>query len=190
MSHYVWEAQQSGSGWASAVEITGWTKQQEVQVFFGRALPDPLPRLEVTELSRGKLGDTMGTATSTRMVSGRLREVLAAALGDRIQFIEANISGIDAPPYYVANILEHFDCLDREKSDVEAFPRPPHAIRRVRKLVLLPKVKDAPPAFHLGEMPAAILVNDELRRKMESASSSAGVFIDLPKYRFGVMEED
>jgi hypothetical protein len=186
MNYQVWEAYYPGSGFASVEEIAGLTDEQERAIFLGTPLPLPLPRITLKRLTRGKMPDALGTVTASRLVSARLREVIEACCPQGIQFIPAVASKSAKMHHFMANITLHYAGFDRERSQYRAFADPPHAICAIKKMVLRPIPEDAPAIFHLQEIPAVILVRDDLRRAMQSVSSSAGSFTVADRYRFGV----
>jgi hypothetical protein len=184
---FVWRIAPTRKGWAEGVNTEGWTTQQTVDVFFGKPLREPLPHVEVTELSRGKLPEVLVGPTSTVFVNRRLHDILKETLGDRVQFLPAKIKGYESDEYWVANITATHAGLDRDKSDYEAYPKPPHAIHTVRKLVLSPAMRDAPPVFHLEEMPDTLIVREDVRDRIETESGSAGTFVPIHEYKRGLL---
>lgn len=186
MNYQVWDAYYPGSGFASVEEMSGLTDEQESVIFLGRPLAQPLPGIAIKKLSKGKMPDALGTFTSSRLVSAKLRDVIEKSCPQGIQFIPATLPRQRKPLYFMANIILHVACFDRERSQYQAFADPPYAIRAVKKLILKPIPQDAPPIFHLAEIPAVILVRNDLCRAMQSASSSPGSFTIVDQFTFGV----
>jgi hypothetical protein len=187
MNWFVWETAPMKTGWAEAVAAVGWTTKQTLDVFFGRRVPEPLPHVKVTELTRGKLPEVLMAPTSTLFVNRRLHDILAEALGDGVQFLTAEIKGHKGEEYWIANVTQTHPCMDRDNSDYDAYPDPPHAIHTVRKLVMLSSLDDAPPIFHCAEMADKLIVRDDVRKQMETKSSYAGTFVAPEKYTRGVL---
>ncbi|MGO9935470.1 MAG: hypothetical protein ACLPV8_27175 [Steroidobacteraceae bacterium] len=184
--HRVWRGYYPGSGFAFAEKVDGWSYEIDGEVLFGRRLPDPLPRLTVTKLSPGELPGTLAMAGSGILVCTRLHAVLSQAVTSEIQSLPASIKRDPQARYALVNLLASVACLDRVRSECEAYEDPPHAIRTLRKMVLTPIAADAPAAFHMAEMPGVILIRDDLREAMQAVSVSAGEFVPVDEYRRGV----
>ena len=190
MNYQVWDAYYPGSGFASVEEIGDLTDEQERAIFFGRPLVPPLPRITIKKLTKGKMPDTLGTVTASRLVSARLRAVLEKFCPVGIQFSRATSPRFTKTRYFMANITMHLACFDRDRSQYRTFSDPPYAIHAVKKMVLKPIPQDAPAVFHLEEMPAVILVHDgALCREMQSVSSSPGTFTKVDHYQISVFGE-
>jgi hypothetical protein len=185
MIYQVWDAYDPGSGFASVEEMAGLTDEQESAVFFGRTIPEPFSVVSISKLSAGETPDALGTFTASRLVSMRLREPIERSWPQGVQFIPARLPGRREPTYFLLNITSHVACFDRNRSQFKAYEDPPHAIRAVRKMALEPIPQDAPTVFHLAEMPAVILVRDDLRAEMRAVSSSPGTFTPIGQFRFG-----
>src|SRR5262249_4176092 len=154
-----------GSGLAFAEIVDGWSFELDNEILFGHRIPDPLPKLTVAKLSPGELPDTLAMAGSGILVAAELMGPLERAAGEHIQFVPVGI--YPGPPYNLVNVLTLVPCMDRERSKYEPYDEPPHAIRKLSKLVLLPVPRDAPAIFRIKEIPGVIMVRDDLRKAME-----------------------
>jgi hypothetical protein len=186
ITHRVWRGYYPGSGFAFAEKVDGWSYEIDDEVLFGRRLLDPLPRLRVTKLSPGELPDALAMAGSGILVCTKLNAVLRRSVTSQIQCLPASIQRDSQARYALINLLASVVCLDRERSEYDAYEDPPHAIRTMRKMVLTPIAADAPLAFHIAEMPGVILIRDDLRETMQAVSTSAGEFVPVDEYRRGV----
>jgi len=183
MEHFIWKGYFPGSGYAFAESQEGLTSEQTIAMRVGTKLPEPLPKVTITRLSEGELPDLLESVWASKVVSAKLKGVLEKNCPKCIQYIPVKLEEYPNLKYWIANVLTSIPCLDREKSKVTTSPQPPHAVRRVSKLVLKPIPGDAPALFHMEELPAAILVSANLRQALESASESAGEFIVVKEYR-------
>lgn len=186
-----WDGYDAGSGFAFAQEVGGWTHELDDEVLMGRRIAKR-PRLRVQWLSRGKLPDALAMAGSGTFVSSVLRKVLETAAAAHIQFLPVTVpSGLWGQPhtgarrYHLVNVIHRVSCFDRKRSRYEIYDEPPHAIHALRKLVLTPIPKEAPPIFKIDEMPSVILIRDDLRQAMQELSASAGRFTPIGNDRRG-----
>jgi hypothetical protein len=186
MNYQVWDVYYPGSGFAWVEEIGGLSDEQESNVFFGRPLAPPLPRVAIKRLTKGKLPDVLGAATASRLVSAALRDVIVHVCPEGVQFLPTTSPRKLRITYFMANTTTHLACFDHDRSQYQRFPVAPHTIRAVKKMELKPIPPHAPALFHLAELPAVILVRDELRQAIQSASTSPGTFTPVDQFTSGV----
>lgn len=186
MIYLAWQAYNSGSSYAMAEDIEGWTDEQEDQIFFGKPVPAPLPKVQIKLLSPGRVADVIGTPSATRLVSASLKGVMESFCPDCVQYIPITVPRMaTSKDYFIANIVKHTEAMDMIQSVYQTFEDSPDVIYQITNLVLKPLGKDSPPIFHLKEVPAIILVRDDLREGIQQVSRAAGNFIPIDEYRFG-----
>jgi hypothetical protein len=182
MEYFIWSGYFPGSGHAFAVSQEGMTAGQTLHVLMGMKLSDPPRRVRITELSCGELPDLIESAWSSRIISAKLKQILDEMYPDCAQYIPVTVARHPRKKYWVLNPLTSLSCLDKDHSVFATFPRPPHTIRKVRKLVLKPIPDDVPALIHMAEL-SVLLVRDDLRRAFEAASPSSGKFTRARDYR-------
>ncbi len=187
MNYRIWESYGPGSGFAFVEDFTGWTDKQEELVFFGKPIKGRLPHLTVTRLRKGRLPDALGTVLYYSFISIKLRNQLENLAKDVLQFLPVHLPSYPDTYYFLPNVISHVSCLDRTRSIYKAFPDPPNAIYYLRKMVLLPIPVESPPIFHMSEIPAVLLVRDDLRKQLQRVASSPGKFINVQKFTIGIL---
>jgi hypothetical protein len=183
MEHFIWQGYFPGSGFAFAEAQKGLSDEQSLGFLVGNKIENPPKSIVITELSEGELPDLLESAWSARMVSAKLKKVLEKNCPDCIQYIPVKLEDHPNAKYWIANVLTSIECVDREKSKLKTFPKPPHTIKGVSKLVLKPIGDDAPALFRIAELTPDMLVSEALRKELEAASSSAGRFTRVQDYR-------
>ena len=183
MEHFIWQGYFPGSGFAFAEARDGLSPEQSYAILVGNKIESPPKRVVITALSKGKLPDLLESGWSSRMVSATLKKILEKNCPDCIQYIPVKLAAHPDAKYWIANVLTSIECVDREKSKLKTFPKPPHTIKGVSKLVLKPIGDDVPALFRIAELTPDMLVSEALRKEIEAASSSAGKFIKVQDYR-------
>ena len=183
MEHFIWKGYFPGSGFAFAEAQEGLSSEQSLAILVGNKVDNPPKKIVITKLSKGKLPDLLESGWSARMVSAKLKAILEKNCPDCIQYIPVKLQAYPDEKYWIANVLTAIECVDREKSKLKTFPKPPHTIKGVSKLVLKPIGDDAPPLFRIAELTPDMLVQESLRKELEAASKSAGKFIRVQDYR-------
>ena|SRR5262245_20680607 len=184
MRYQLWDCYYPGSGFAFAEQQKGLSYEQQNQILFGQRLADPLPTVTITRLSRGKLPDLLGAAWTSYIVATVLRDLLEEFCAEAAQFIPVRIARRPRARYWIANILNSLPCFDPKRSEYTTHLHPPYPIHTLQKLVLKPIPPDAPAVFHIEELPDVLMVRDDLRERMQAASSSPGRFIRVEEYSF------
>jgi hypothetical protein len=167
---------------AFVTELSGLSDERRRKLYFGERL-NPSPRIIIEDFKPGRFYDQLGAYTGILLVSNVLREVLLATAGASLQFIPVKMRDDSGLKYFIVNVLDTVPALDLERSGYDTFPG--GGIESIHKLVLRRIPSNAPPIFHAAEHTTLILVNDELRRRLEKASKHPGVFIPTSKYSDG-----
>jgi hypothetical protein len=183
MEHFIWQGYFPGSGFAFAEAQEGLSSEQSLAILVGNKVDNLPKKIVITELSKGELPDLLESAWSARMVSAKLKKIFETTCPDCIQYIPVKLQQHPDEKYWIANVLTSIECVDREKSKLKTFPKPPHTIKAVSKLVLKPIGDDAPALFRTAELTPDMLVSESLRKELEGASKSAGKFIRVQDYR-------
>ena len=183
----IWGAYAPGSEYAFVEAQDGLTESHKERLLEGERLGDPLPRVTVTRLSNGKLGDVIGATTWGPLVATPVREELSLCCAEQVQLIDVAIRGRPQAQYAIANVLAKLPLIDLAQSSLRAYDKAPHAIYQVKHLVLKPIPDDAPPVFRLAALPDVLLVAKEVREQLEAASESPGVFTPVEKFTYGVV---
>ena len=183
MTYRIWKGHFPGSGFAFAERQEGLSAQQELDIFFGTPLAEPLPQGTITTLSPGTLPDRLESAWSSVMVSARLKAVVERHCPEIIQYIPITLAAHPQTPYWIANLLYEITCFDWERSVFKTYDEPPRALRKVSKMRLKPLPADAPALFRLEEITEVLLVRDDLREALETLGVSGGYFVKVDDYR-------
>ncbi|NTX07400.1 hypothetical protein HUA75_37195 [Myxococcus sp. CA040A] len=128
--------------------------------------------------------DLVSNTERIAIVSTRLKTLLEQYSGARIEFLPVSISNhkgrIAAKDYFIANVLEHVDCIDKERSEVEELdPDPARLSGLFRLRVLDDRIPAEAALFRLKPMPPAILIREDLRARLSAESLSGIRYIEL-----------
>ncbi len=183
--HWFWRDFMPAEGYAFAEDQRGLDDATYEALLHGRRLPEPLPTIQVTSLGPGRFGNLVGSAWSGRIVSPALRELLAGALGEDVQFIPTRLPR-RRRDYTHANVLASLPCVDFERSQLVAAQDGGDTPEAITRLVLRPPPAAAPGAFHAQELPGEVLVSDDLRTQLERLGDS-GRFTPPDEFTWGVI---
>ncbi|CAM3942148.1 imm11 family protein [Corallococcus soli] len=119
--------------------------------------------------------DLVSTTERIAIVSNKLKGLLEQHSGARIEFLPASIANhkgrIAAKDYFIANVLDHVDCVDKERSEVEELHPDPTLLSGLFRLqVLQEPIPPEAKLFRLKTMPPAILIRDDLRALLDAES--------------------
>lgn len=188
MKHWIWDGYSPGAGYAFAESVDGPPAEAQERILAGTPLQEPLPEMRVTALSEGALPDALASVVDVLLVSDALRAVLDEHVPAGVQYLPGRVKGTRAG-YWGVNATARVAAMDRAKSEFETYAGT-EAMSRVRRLVLRPIPADAPALFHLEEISQLLLVSDALRRALEAASESAGVFTSPDEWRLGFFDDE
>jgi hypothetical protein len=181
---FVWQIYVPGEGYTFCEAMDGLTEEYRTALMLGEPLAPPLPTFEVKRLTAGTLGDMLGTGWSAMLLSDRIRACLP---DDIVQFVPVTLPVPSPQAYHLANFLELRKGFDYERSEYELNDGDPLDIERVKSLHLSFDDPDLPPVFRLWELPFVILVQAELRERIEAVSASPGHFIRPEDYSYGYL---
>jgi hypothetical protein len=145
---------------------------------------DPVPRVVIAETTAGRFYDQLGSYTMILFVSPTLRVVIEQTSGAHVQWIPTTVRGRPELRYDAVNVLDTIPALDLDRSKVTHLPGST-AIDRILSFRLRTLAADAPPIFHVAEAPTFVLVRDDLRAELETASDHPGRLTPAEKYRSG-----
>jgi hypothetical protein len=177
---WIWSRYEAGTGFRFALKQRGLTYEQSWQLLVGEPLKGK-PTLHVGALTHGQMPDCLGTNASCLVVSQLLRDVLDASGCARLQYVPVKLAGVRSS-YWALNVLDAMPCVDRERSKLTWDAERPDRVDTVSKLVVSLPTSDSQ-IFHVAEMRHLVVVTDALKEKLQTASSSAGCFDDLAKYK-------
>ncbi len=111
--------------------------------------------------------DLVSNTESIALVSSRLKGLLEQHAEARIEFLPAAIANhkgrVAAKDYFIANVLDHVDCVDKERSEVEELNPDPALLSGLFRLqVHQDRISPEAKLFRLKTMPSAILIRDDL----------------------------
>ncbi|WNG52187.1 hypothetical protein F0U60_02725 [Archangium minus] len=117
--------------------------------------------------------DLVSNTESIALVSSKLKGLLEQHSGARIEFLPASIANhkgrVAAKDYFIANVLDHVDCVDKEHSEVEELNPDPTLLSGLFRLqVLQDRIPPEAKLFRLKTMPSAILIRDDLRALLDA----------------------
>lgn len=177
---WVWSPYAGEPGTAFVTEIGGLHDADTRRLLGGEELPR-VPRLAVRRCEPGQFTDALGAYIGLLLLAPVLVEVLRAA-GARLQLVPIGVAGQPELEYAIANVLDRVPALDLERSKLTTFAGT-DVIDRVSHLALRSIAADAPPIFHAAEHPLLVLVNDELRQRLQAASPHPGVLTPVEEWR-------
>lgn len=184
-NHTIWEFLGPGSSDAFAESQRGLSEEHDNAIYLGQPLPEPLPDVGIRYLSKGRIGNVIGSVLSAFIVSAAVRMLLERSAP--VQFIPVQMPRRTARDYAILNVLAHVACLDTEHSDYDRMPGHPERLLAVRRLVLREIPTDAPALFHVAELPAAILIRADLRAALEELDDGVGEFVRIEDFTWGLV---
>ncbi|MCP3168887.1 imm11 family protein [Myxococcus qinghaiensis] len=146
------------------------------------------PNHVVLPMDKGHKGlvvpDLVSNTERIAIVSTRLKTLLEQHSGARIEFLPVSIANhkgrIAAKDYFIANVLDHVDCIDKERSEVQELDPDP---ARLSGLFRLQVLEDRIPAeanlFRLKPLPPAILIRETLRARLSAENLSGVRYIEM-----------
>ncbi len=178
--YWVWGGYSVEPGLAFVTEIAGLESADARRLLVGEPL-DPMPRLTVRQVEPGEFTDALGGYLGLLLLVPPLADVLQTA-GANVQWIPLAVARRPRLQYAIANVLERVPAIDVARSKVTTFAGT-DVFDRIEHLALASIPSDAPPIFHVAEHPVLVLVNDELRRRLQAASESPGVLTPVEAWR-------
>lgn len=177
---WVWSPYAGEPGFVFVTEIAGLRDAATRQLLGGEPLAR-MPRLTVRSSEPGEFTDALGAYIGLLVLAPVLVDVLQAA-GARLQLVPVAVPGRPDLQYMIANVLDRVAAIDLARSTLTTFPGT-DIIARVSHLALRPIAADAPPIFHAAEHPLLVLVNDDLRQRLQAASAHPGVLTPVEEWR-------
>lgn len=135
-------------------------------------------------LGGNAMKDAIYNQVGVLTVAEKLKDALQAALVGKAEFLPFTlVSGKGKPvagTFWVVNVLEVHDCVDRDKTEGSASSVDPGGYTEIRKLALdekkLPKEVNI---LRLAPLPELLVVRDDLRSALESGGFSGIRFLEL-----------
>jgi hypothetical protein len=125
-----------------------------------------------------QLTDSLRNINGHLVVSARMKALVAPA-ELHIEFLPVAIQRY-RERYFIVNLLEHVPCLDEKKSKLR---KDGGEVRGITKLVLDTRRIPADRAlFQVKDVPALVIVRDDLARVFDEASLTGMERVDLDKY--------
>ncbi|NOJ83474.1 imm11 family protein [Myxococcus xanthus] len=128
--------------------------------------------------------DFIANTVQLAMVSSRLKELLEADSGADIEFLPISITSPQGRAtkgsFFIANVLDHHDCIDMSRSEVEQLGLEPDLLSGLFRLHLLQE--QIPPQaklFRLKTMPSAIIIRDDLQTAFNAAGITGMKYIGM-----------
>lgn len=128
--------------------------------------------------------DLVSNTESIALVSSKLKGLLEQHSGARIEFLPVSIANhkgrVAAKDYFIANVLDHVDCVDKERSEVEELHPDPTLLSGLFRLqVLQDQIPSEAKLFRLKTMPRAILIRDDLRALLDAENLTGVRYIAM-----------
>ncbi len=135
-----------------------------------------------------KITDLVAGIQSELIVSRALKLTLLQWEKENLEFFPIELinqeSNERSNDYYIMNILNNVECLDRNKSKFELFHPDLDIITKITRLVLNKnEITDSRHIFRLDELPNIIIVSDELKTEIEKKEHSGLVLLPTIKYK-------
>ena len=180
-THWVWRSYSTERGKAFVTEMSGFGSEQQLRMLRGERLPS-IPKIVITGVTSGRFPDHLGNYVGILLISSTLRRVLEESVGANLAIRPGEGARQTRVAVFRVNVLDAVPALDVERSKVTRLPGA-SGIDRILRFVPRSIPDDAPPIFHVAEDPTLILVNDELRRQLEAATTYPGMFVPAADYR-------
>lgn len=137
-----------------------------------------------TGLGGNAVKDAVYNQLGVLTVAEKVKEAMQGALVGKAEFLPFTlVTGKGKPlagTYWVVNVLEIHDCVDRDKTEGSASGARPGGYAEIRKLVLdddkIPKDVNV---FRIDPRPEILVVRDDLRSALESGGFSGIRFLEL-----------
>lgn len=158
-------------------EVPDDLRPKKWRICEGRPMEHRYPPDVVLKMLKGHKGlvvpDFVSNTERLALGSSKLKGLLEQHSGARIEFLPAAIANhkgrIAAKDYFIANVLDHVDCLDKEHSEVEELNPDPTLLSGLFRLqVLQDRIPPEARLFRLKNMPSAILIRDDLRALIDA----------------------
>ncbi|NOJ52700.1 hypothetical protein HK404_08785 [Myxococcus xanthus] len=120
-----------------------------------------------------QIPDLVNNTERISIVSEKLKALLEQQAGARIEFLPVTIANhkgrVAAKDYFIANLLDHVDCVDKERSEVEELNPDPTLLSGLFRLQVFPeRIPSNAKLFRLKTMPPAIIVREDLRAAIDA----------------------
>lgn len=128
--------------------------------------------------------DLVNNTMALCIASKRLKELLEAESKANLECLPLSIANhkgrIAATDYFIINVLDHVDCIDLTKSDVDRNSPTPGMLSGLHRLFILEdQIPPEARLFRLKPMPAAILIRDDLRAALEAAGITGVKYVPM-----------
>jgi hypothetical protein len=128
--------------------------------------------------------DLVSNTVRITIVSSKLKGLLEQHSGARIEFLPVSMANhkgrIAAKDYFIANVLDHVDCVDKERSEVEELNPDPTLLSGLFRLqVHQDRIPPEAKLFRLKTMPPAILIRDDLRALLDAENLTGVRYIAM-----------
>lgn len=128
--------------------------------------------------------DLVNNTLGLCVVSSRLKDLLERESRAQIEFLPISIMNhkgrIAASDYFLANVLDHHDCIDLSRSDVDQNNPKPGMLSGLHRLfVLEEKIPVEARFFRLKPMPEAIIIRDDLRALLDAAAITGVKYVAM-----------
>ncbi len=169
-------------------EVPDSLRPKKWRISKGLPMEDRFPPGVVLGMDDGYKGllvpDLVSNPLRMLVVSSRLKALLAQHSGARIEFLPVSISNhkgrVAAKDYFIANVLDHQDCIDKEHSEVEELNPDPTMLSGLFRLqIIAGRIPAEAKLFRLKTMPPAILLRDDLRAVFEAEGISGARYIAM-----------
>jgi hypothetical protein len=176
--YWSWSDYSTQRGLAFVLKIKELTIHSYVKLARGERIRLRSSPWTVTDLRPGKMTDVLSSYTGL-IVSDTIKAIVEAEDSGSLQFIPIAVPGHRNRRYWMLHVLGHVDAIDRGRSDI----REEDGLTVVRKIVLKSLPNDTPAIFRFEGLAPFVLVRDDLRRRLEAASTTPGVFIPIQELR-------
>lgn len=130
------------------------------------------------------LPDFVSNTVQLAIVSRKLKQTLDEHAAANIEYLPISIANhkgrVSGNDYYIANLLDHHDCIDMERSEVEQLGMEPEFLSGLFRLhITEDRVPHEAKLFRLKSMPSAILIRDDLRATVDVAGLTGVKYIGM-----------
>ncbi len=175
---FIWQMYPNDGTRSEVWDLDGLSNEQRARRATATPIGSPSPTVRLSKRTPGELPDLV-TSPVPWVIATPLYDVLVAS-GARIEFLEAKMERT-RKPFWLANPLDTVVGIDEQRSAFNRFPS--GHVKKIKRLVFRPLPADTPPLVRLAEYPALTLIRETLRRALEDASQTPGLFIPIDEYR-------
>jgi hypothetical protein len=188
--HWIWVSGASSDAELVLLETPPIVEQLDLHFDTGALQAGPVPSivLQRDDTNPGMLTDNLVAPGVNGLVfSSRLRQVLAAAGIDNIQYFDFTIrtgDGVEIRDYWIANIVGRVACVDMARSELALDADVPGEVAFIESLALNEEAAAGFDLFRLHEDNTVVVASDRVKRVCEETQITGVTFCHPANFCF------